>query len=342
MSPSRRTWTTAAAIGAGVWATRALIGASRHYSFEGKTVLITGGSRGLGLALARVFADQGARLALCARDEAELARAQAELQARGADVFVAPCDVTRRTAVDHFVRRVCERFGQVDVLVNNAGVIEVGPLESMTLEDFEEAMQTHFYGPLYFTFAVMSQMRERRDGRIVNISSIGGLLSVPHLLPYSASKFALTGFSEGLRTELAQDDVYVTTVCPGLMRTGSPRHAFFKGHPLAEFRWFMAGDVVPGVAMNPDRAAKRIVRACQQGRAQLILTPQARLAAVTNALFPAFTANVLGVVNRLLPDGYEGSKSRVEGVDLEPPRGGSLLDRLNRLAALRYNEYASS
>src|SRR5687767_4306792 len=162
-----------------------------EYDLRGKTVLVTGGSRGLGLVLAREFAANGARVAICARDEQELDQASDDLLSRGADVLAIKCDVTNMAEVESMVSRVRQRFGKIDVLVNNAGTIQVGPLEVMKHEDFEHTMRTHFWGPLNTILAVLPEMRERRDGRIVNISSIGGKIAVPHLVPYSASKFAL-------------------------------------------------------------------------------------------------------------------------------------------------------
>src|SRR5204863_2185868 len=161
--------------------------------------------------------------------------------------------------------------GAIDVLVDNAGIIQVGPLETMTQEDFRRAMNTHFWGPLNTTLAVLPEMRRRKTGRIVNISSIGGKISIPHLVPYSASKFALVGLSEGLRAELAKDGISVTTVCPGLMTTGSPRNAFFKGQNQAEYAWFSISDALPGVAMNAEAAARAIIRACKRGDAEIVL-----------------------------------------------------------------------
>jgi short-subunit dehydrogenase len=302
--------------------------------------LITGGSRGLGLAMAREFVRRGSRVAICARDTDELEIARRDLESRGAEVMAVPCDVTVREEAEALAREVCERFGCVDVLVNNAGVIEVGPLESMTLDDFEEAMRIHFYGPLYLTLAAVPEMRRRRHGRVVNISSVGGLISVPHLLPYCSSKFALSGFSEGLRAELARDNVLVTTVAPGLMRTGSARHAWFKGHPLREYKWFRAGASLPLLTMDPERAARKIVAGCERGAAELILTPQAKLLVKSKALFPELVTDLMDLADRVLPDGFEASSEKVEGSELEPPRGGSILDRLNRFAAMRFNEYA--
>ncbi|HET6962326.1 MAG TPA: SDR family oxidoreductase, partial [Terriglobia bacterium] len=200
-------------------AVRPLIRHWREFIFRGKTALVTGGSRGLGLILARELIAQGANVAVCARDAGELERAQSDLSSVRQDARVLPlvCDLTQRHEVEHMVRSVQSRFSSIDVLINNAGVIHVGPLEEMGLEDYEESMKVNFWGALYVTLAVLPEMRRRQNGRIVNISSIGGKLSIPHLLPYSCSKFALTGLSEGLRAELAKDGIVVTTVCPGLM-----------------------------------------------------------------------------------------------------------------------------
>ena len=236
---------------------------SRKFDFHNKVVLITGGSRGLGLVLAREFAAEGARIAICARDPHELERAVEDIAKFGTEVLAVPCDVTGQEDVNHLVGEVVKRFGGIDVLVNNAGTIATGPMETMTVGDYEEAMKTHFYGPLYTTLAVLPHLRQRGGGRIVNISSIGGKVAVPHLLPYSASKFALTGFSEGLRAEVQKDNIFVTTVCPGLMRTGSPRNAVFKGRHREEYTWFHVLDALPGSSMSAVRAARQIVNACR-------------------------------------------------------------------------------
>ncbi len=110
-------------------------------------------------------------------------------------------------------------FGRVDIVVNNAGIIQVGPMSTTTVEDFATALDVMFWGALYPTLAVLPQMRARRSGHVVNITSIGGMVSVPHLLPYTCAKFAAVGLSEGLRTELGQEGIHVTTVVPGWRRS---------------------------------------------------------------------------------------------------------------------------
>lgn len=314
----------------------------RPYSFAGKVAVVTGGSRGLGLVLARELASRGARVAICARDSAELARARVGLADRGYDVLSYPCDVRDKDAVEDFIQLVTAELGPVDVLVNNAGVIQAGPLEEMTLSDFEEAIDTFFWGPLYLTLAVLPQMRQRRSGRIVNVSSIGGKLAAPHYLPYCAGKFALTGLSEGLRAELMREGIVVTTVCPGLMRTGSPVNAFFKGRNRAEYAWFILGDSLPPVAISAERAARKIVEACRRGRAEVTLSAAGKLSVRLAGLFPGLVQDALGLFARVLPRPGGIGQARVTGKESEWWLTRSPLTALTRRAAVRNNELSSS
>ncbi len=177
------------------------------FSFAGKSVLITGGSRGLGLAIARRIAAEGGRVALVARDEGELLRACAELRTLGGEALPVPCDLLDRGQSLGAVETVVDHFGGIDVLINNAGIIEVGPLENMRRGDFEKSMQLHFWAPFNLIRQTIPHMQRAGGGRIVNISSIGGKVAVPHLAPYSASKFALVGLSDAFRAELARDGI---------------------------------------------------------------------------------------------------------------------------------------
>jgi short-subunit dehydrogenase len=319
-------------------AARAFVRRSRWMDLDGKAVLITGGSRGLGLVMAREFVDRGAHVAICARDQEELDRAAGELRRQGADVVGITCDVTRRDDVERMVRDVEHHFGRIDVLVNNAGSIVTGPMETMTVEDYEHAMRIHFWAPLYTTLAALPGMRARAEGRIVNISSIGGKVPVPHLLPYVASKFALTGLSEGLRTELKKDGVYVTTVCPGLMRTGSPRNALFKGQARKEYALFKLSDSLPLTAMSAVRAARRIVTACQRGEAEVILSIQANIAARFHGLFPGTSTELLSLIGQVLPGPGGAGPQAVRGEDAESAITRSFLTGLTQQAAAENNE----
>jgi NAD(P)-dependent dehydrogenase (short-subunit alcohol dehydrogenase family) len=308
--------------------------------FRDRVALITGGSRGLGLLIARELALQGARLCILARDPDELDTARRELAAVGHHrVLALPCDVRQREDAEWAVGATVERFGRLDILINNAGVVQVGPLEHMDLEDFDDALKVHFWGPLYFTRAALPHLKQR-EGRIVNISSIGGKVAIPHMAPYCASKHALVGLSNALRAELAQHGVWVTTVCPGLMRTGSHVNALFKGKRRQELAWFALSDSLPISSMSGRRAAQRIVEACRYGEPHLTLTPQARLGAVAATVAPGLTARAMELVNRLLPgpaedgDGQEARPGWQHTSKWVP----SLLTRLSDEAAVENNE----
>lgn len=305
-----------------------------RYQLDGRVVLITGGSRGLGLLMAREYARLGARLVLVARDADTLERARQDLRDRGAEVLALECDVTDRAQVRATLDLALQHYGRLDVLVNDAGRIEVGPLPSMTLEDFTSAMDTNFWGALYVIHEALRHLPEG-EGRIVNISSIGGLISVPHLLPYSASKFALTGFSLGLSMELRQRGIRVTTVCPGLVRTGSPVHASFKGDAAAEYAWFSVADSLPGLSVAGTRAARAIVRASRRGDPLLIVGMPAKLAALANALFPSLVVRVSELVTRALPHETDTEPRSGRSIEDKPP---AWLTALGNRAAVENNE----
>lgn len=307
--------------------------------FREAVVAITGGSRGLGFALALEFARRGAKLAICARDEETLHEAEHRLHAHGAEVFAYQCDIGKREKAEEFIRQTQERFGRIDVLVNNAGQIEVGPLESQRIEDFEEAMRTMYWGMVYTTLAAYPEMARRGDGRVVNITSFGGKVAVPHLLPYSAAKFAAVGFSEGLRAELAKDNIKVTTVVPGLLRTGSHMNATFKGEHRKEYSWFSLGASLPLVSMNAHRAARKIVGAAARGSAEIVLTPQAKLAVAVHGVAPGFVSDALGVVNRVMPGTGSRHPQRYTGKESKTSLTRSFITKAGRKAGRELNQH---
>jgi NAD(P)-dependent dehydrogenase (short-subunit alcohol dehydrogenase family) len=325
----------------GAWITARVLRTAR-YGLRDKVVLVTGGSRGLGLVLARHICDQGGKVALLARDPEELARAKADLTARGGKVFTIECDLRDRAHIQSAIRTIIDRFGGIDILINNAGIMEVGPLEHMSRQDFERNMRVHFWAVYELISQVVPEMRIWGGGRIVNISSIGGKVAVPHMAPYSASKFALTGFSDAIRAELARDNIHVTTVAPGLMRTGSHVNAKFKGNHNAEFAWFSVSAGLPLISMDADRAARKILAACRRGQPSLTLTFAARGAIVGNALFPNLTGYAMKFVNRFLPDAADenGSQSRA-GSEL-PRRTPEWMTRLADRATKLNNEDVTS
>ncbi|MDQ2817921.1 MAG: SDR family oxidoreductase [Candidatus Eremiobacteraeota bacterium] len=311
----------------------------RTYDLRGRVVAVTGGSRGLGLQLARELMRRGARVAICGRQTSSLDAARADLELLG-EVLAVQCDVRVAEQASNFMRAVVDRFGALDVVINNAGTITVGPLDTMTIEDYREAMETHLWGPLNIVTAALPELRRAR-GRIVNIASIGGLVSVPHLLPYSVSKFALVGLSEGLGAELQQSGVRVITVCPGLMRTGSPKNAWFKGNRTGEHTWFHLADTLPLSSISAGKAARQTVDALVNGRRFVVLSAPARLAARFHGNFPGLTVSLLSLVARTLPKAKDGDTGRALGSQSESAITRSPLTTLGRKAEVDLNQSPS-
>jgi NAD(P)-dependent dehydrogenase (short-subunit alcohol dehydrogenase family) len=326
MQDSTKTYLAAAGI-AGVATGAALVGTAAALACairalrsqpvpHNAVILVTGGSRGLGLAIADRFAQAGqVRLVLASRNRAELESAQAKLLAdhphlHPEDFYLVAADLSYPTECDRLVTEAITHFGRIDVLVNNAGIIQVGPIEAQTTEAFERAMRLNFFAALYTTWAALPHLRKQepldgwtRRAAIVNIASIGGKFAVPHMLPYSASKFALVGFSEGLHAELRHKGIRVTTVCPGLMRTGGEAHAEFVGNVDAEKKWFNLAAKTPIIATTAKHAASRIYSAVAAGRAEISITPQAWLIARNAALLPETVHLCASLANQyILPE----------------------------------------
>ncbi|MEV8099505.1 SDR family NAD(P)-dependent oxidoreductase [Kitasatospora sp. NPDC085879] len=283
------------------------------HRFAGRTALVTGSSRGLGLLIARELTRHGAQVMLCARDADALGRAERQLRADGADTASLSCDLTDPETPRRLLDTVHDRFGPLDILVNSAGIIQVGPLEALREQEFRQAMETMYFAPLRLTLAALPDLRASSAGTVVTVSSVGGRIPAPHLLPYVAAKFAAAGFSQGLRAELAGTGVSVTTVFPGLMRTGSHTAARFHGRPGAEYAWFAAAASMPLLSMNAERAARAIVRAAERRRPELVLTPAAKVGVRLQELAPATTARLLGLVARSLPAAGDRPHHDVQG-----------------------------
>jgi len=307
----------------------------------GEVAIVTGASRGLGLELARELGRHSCRVVICARDEDELERAARDLRSEGMEVTAVSCDITSDAAPKRLVDTAISRYGRLDIVVNNAGIIQVGPVANARESHFESAMRIMALAPARIVLAALPVMREQGHGRIVTITSVGGKVSVPHLLPYSMAKFAAVALSEGLRAELGSGPVTVTTAVPGLMRTGSHVQALFTGQQDKEFTWFALGASLPLVSMDAGRAARRIVSAMRSRRGEIILTPAAQAAARGADVFPGLTAALLRVMSALLPDAAEEPGRIRPGKDVRPALNGKVfaaLTALGRSAARRLNE----
>ena len=309
-----------------------------RYDFRDKHVVITGGSRGLGLVLARQFVRAASRVSICSRDSKELARATEKLRENGRDVTAVECDVTDQGRVREFLAVARATNGPVDVLVNNAGIIQVGPFATMREGDFEQSLRTHFWAALFAASEVIPEMKIRRQGRIINIASIGGKIALPHVLPYTVGKFGLVGLSNGLRVELARHDIVVTTICPGLMRTGSHLNAEFKGRHEDEYAWFTGVSAIPGFSMSAERAARKILAASARGDAEVVFSLPAQLTVASQTICPNLTADILSLVDRWVmpPRGGIGS-AVMKGRDSRG-KTSDVVTTLSDKAAIKNNE----
>ncbi|SDE45255.1 Short-chain dehydrogenase [Dyadobacter soli] len=304
--------------------------------FHDKVVLITGGSRGLGLEMARIVAGKGAKLVLCARSEQHLENAAEELRGTGAEVLTVSADLSLPESAPQVVQKVIDRFGRIDVLINNAGVMLVGPDNLMEIDDYRELMDANFWSALYMIKAALPHFRGQGSGHIANISSIGGKIAVPHMLPYSASKFALTGMSEGLAAELKKENIHVTTVVPSLMRTGSPRNISLKGDHEGEYAWFKLADSLPLLSQDARKAASQIVDGIAAGDTEVVLTPIARSASILNGIAPGALTTIMQWTDRFLPQSENASVKK--GFESESETTTGIIGSRTDQAAARNNE----
>ncbi len=322
-------------------AARKLRGEELHSvaDFKDKVVLIVGGSRGLGLALAFEFGARGAKLALCARDEQELQAACKKLAEKDIEAVPFAADISQPHETAPLIERVIQHFQRLDVLVNDAGEIQVAPLDALTHEDFEHAMNLMFWAPVNLTLAALPHMRARRSGHIVNITSVGGRVSIPHLLPYSCAKFAFVGFSSGLSAELKSRGIHVLTVVPGLLRTGSYLNAKFGGKSKQEFTWFGLLGNTPGLSVAADSAARQILSAVEKKQSDCTISFPAKLLIAADALLPNTTRSVMSLVNIFLPSAKHAT-AHASGKELDPQMNAAFeaFTTLGKEAARTFNE----
>lgn len=321
-----------------------LVGKRHHptYTFADKAVVITGGSRGLGLVLARMLAEEGARVTLIARDDAELDRARQDLIKRGANpnqVSVLAADVRDQASIRAAIEQARQTWGDIDVLINGAGVISAGPLQHMQTSDYENQMATHFWGAWHASQAALPAMRQQKQGRIVNIASLAGKIALPHMGPYSASKAALVSLSESMRIELARENIIVTTICPGPMRTGAHVNATYKGRHREEYTGLALLSSLPWVSTDARIAARKIIEACRNGEATIVFPRLFNLLPVLNQVRPDIASKILSLVNQWEPAPTPSRKGNVlkEGWDSLSPLAPSTLTVMGDLATAENN-----
>jgi len=250
---------------------------------EGKVVLITGASEGIGAACAEVFRKRGARLSLTARNEAKLRAAG------GGDALVTAGDLTLAATREAVVKRTLERFGRIDVLINNAAAGLYTPAWATPVEEARRLFEVNFFAPLALVGLVAPHMRGQRSGVIVNVSSIAAHVTLPWLTLYSATKSALVSLSDGLRMELAKDGVHTMTVLPGYVRTNFQQHA-------------LGGEAPPRVtrskrfAISPEKCAEAIARGVERDARQVIAPGWSRLAVAAQRLFPGLMERQLAAI----------------------------------------------
>jgi NAD(P)-dependent dehydrogenase (short-subunit alcohol dehydrogenase family) len=343
MSKSKTLFTTALTL-AGIVAVAMRLEAQRTrsgFSFTGRRVVITGGSRGLGLMLARHLVDEGAHVALLARDGAELDRARADLEARGArQVVTQVCDVRDEAAVTSAIEFAAREMGAIDVLIHCAGVITVGPAQHMSKADYQESMDVHYWGAWHATHAALPHLRKSGQGRIIYIASSGGMIAVPHLGAYSNGKAALVSLGETMHAELSREGILVTTVCPTTLRTGSHVNARFKGQHAKEFDIFSLLATLPVVSQDASASAHRVIEGSRHGAPYVFIPRPVQLAPVMKGLFPTLVNDALALVNNLLPAPTRPQEGNVtlEGWDIETTVSPSTFTALGDKATVDNNE----
>jgi NAD(P)-dependent dehydrogenase (short-subunit alcohol dehydrogenase family) len=239
-------------------------------SFGGKHALVTGAASGIGKATALELARRGARLEVVDIDADGVAATADAIQKLGREVTAHVVNMARLDEIDDLGARVLRDSGPVDVLVNNAGVAVVAPFIRTTEADWEWLLAVNLWGPMRLTRALLPPMLERRQGHIVMVASLAGLVGAPGLVAYGTTKFALVGLAEALRLEVADAGIHITVVCPGFVRTNFAKASRYDN---GDFRRFL--DEPPSwYGMAKERVASELVDAVSERRPLVVLGPE--------------------------------------------------------------------
>ena len=256
-------------------------------SLKGKVVVITGASSGIGAASALEFAKKGTSIALVARTRKKLEALQSSLDKLSIKTLVCECDVSQKSQVQKMSNEVLEKFGTIDILVNNAGFAIYGQVVDLTIEQIESQMATNYFGMVYCTKQFLPKMLEKNSGHIVNVASVAASFGLPGIASYCASKFAMLGFSEGLKHELHGTKVGVTVVSPIMVRTNFFDHSSFETMPKYS-----------PTSLSAQTVAKAVVSAATSTRLEMIVPPIVRGAVWAKHTFPFIINPILGGIFR--------------------------------------------
>jgi len=251
--------------------------------FKNKVVVITGASSGIGKASAIKFAKSGANLVLIARRKSKLEELQTELEKFNVETLVCECDISNKLHVKKMAQSVLEKFQKIDILINNAGFAILGSVDDLSIEDIESQMTTNYFGMVYCIKEFLPKMKEQNKGHIVNVASVAASFGLPGIAPYCASKFAMLGFSEGLKHELADTSIGVTVVSPIMVRTEFFDHPSFEKMPKYST-----------TSLSPETVAKAILQAANSSRLEIIVPAVVRIAVWAKQTFPYVINPVLG------------------------------------------------
>jgi len=243
-------------------------------NYSGKVVVITGASSGIGKESAKEFAKLHASLVLVSRDRAKLEDIAKELSKYKTEILICQCDVSQKDQVSKMNKEVLEKFGTIDVLVNNAGFGIYSMIKDTKIEEIESQMATNYFGMVYCTKTFLPKMLENKSGHIVNVASVAASFGIPAMASYCASKFAMLGFSESLYHELRGTGVGITVVSPIMVRTNFFNHDSFGKMP----RYTMA--------LNANTVAKSVVRASSSPRLEIVVPQIIRIAIWMKQTFP--------------------------------------------------------
>lgn len=269
-------------------------------SFNGKVVLVTGAASGLGRALALEFARAGSRVAVIDVDENGLGETAAGAEAMGAQVFARRVDVASWEQMESFAKDLLAGWGAVDILVNNAGVGVAGELKEVAIADFDWIVGINLMGEVYGTRLFLPRMIERRSGHIVNIASLSGLVLLPFHLPYTTTKFALTGFSEALWAETRRFGIGVTLVCPGAIKTSIVRNSRlpeFVGRQQEFVERFQ--ERIEEKGMEPEEVAKKVLAAVERNRFLLLTGPESFILYFLRRLAPGMMRRLVALITKI-------------------------------------------